>query len=50
MMGSTREFEETYTMTVEERQEMRKRENNQSRPARYFDGVRLSDEETANIT
>ena len=26
-------LEETYTMTVEERQEMRKRENNQSRPA-----------------
>ena len=43
-------LEETYKMTVEERQEMRKRENNQSRPARYFDGVRLSDEETANIT
>ena len=30
-------LEETYTMTVEERQEMRKRGNNQSRPARYFD-------------
>ena len=43
-------LEEAYTMTVEERQEMRKRENDQSRPARYFDGVRLIDEETANIT
>ena len=46
-MGSTRR---TYTTTVEERQNLKKRENNQSRPARYFDGVRLSDEETANIT
>ena len=41
---------ETYTMTVEERQMMKKGENNQSRPARHFDGVRLSNEETANIT
>ena len=37
--------EQTCTMTGEERQEMRKRDDNQSRPARYFDGVRLSDEE-----
>ena len=49
-IGSWALLEEAYTMTVEERQEMRKRENDQSRPARYFDGVRLSDEETANIT
>ena len=48
--GSWALLEEAYTMTVEERQEMRKRDNDQSRPARYFDGVRLSDEETANIT
>ena len=27
-------LEETYTMTVEERQKMKNRENNQSRPAR----------------
>ena len=41
-------------MTSEERQEnnarMRMRRNNQSRPARYINGVRLSDEEVANIT
>ena len=43
-------LEEAYIMTVEERKGMKKKENNQSRPARYFDGVRLSDEETANIT
>ena len=46
--GSWALLEEACTMTVEER--MRKRENDQSLPARYFDGVRLSDEETANIT
>ena len=47
-------FEEKYTMTSEERQEnnarMRMRRNSQSRPARYVNGVRLSDEEVANIT
>ena len=49
-IGSWALLEEVYTMTVEERQEMRKKEHDQRRPARYFDGVRLSDEETANIT
>ena len=43
-----------YTMTSEERQEnnarLRMRRNNQSRPARYVNRVRLSDEEVANIT
>ena len=47
-------LEEKYTMTSEERQEnnagMRMRRNSQSRPARYVNGVRLSDEEVANIT
>ena len=43
-------LEETYTMTVEERHKMKKRENNQRRPARYFDRVRLNDEETVKIT
>ena len=46
-MGFTRR---KYTMISEERQEhnarMRRRRNNQSRPARYVNGVRLSD----NIT
>ena len=46
--------EENYTMTSKERQEnnarMRMRGNSQSRPARYVNGVRLSDEEVANIT
>ena len=41
-------------MTSEERHEnnarMRMRRNNQSRPARYVNGVRLSDEEVANST
>ena len=39
-------------MTSEERQEnkTRKRRNAQNRPARYVNGVRLSDEEVANIT
>ena len=41
-------------MTSEERQEniarTRMGRNNQSRPARYVNGVRLSDEEVANIT
>ena len=43
-----------YTNTSEERQEnnarLRMRRNNQSRPARYVNRVRLSDEEVANIT
>ena len=47
-------LEENFTMTSEERQEnnarTRRRRNNQSRPARYVNGVRLSDEEEANIT
>ena len=47
-------LEEKYTMTSEERQEnnarTRMRRNNQSRPARYVNGVRLSDEEVASIT
>ena len=47
-------LEDRYTMTSEERQEnsarTRRRRNNQSRPARYVNGVRLSDEEVANIT
>ena len=47
-------LEEKYTVTSEERQEnnarTRMRRNNQSRPARYVNGVRLSDEEVANIT
>ena len=47
-------LEEKYTMTSEERQEhnarTRIRRNSQSRPARYVNGVRLSDEEVANIT
>ena len=39
-------------MTSEERHEnnARRRRNNQSRPARYVNGVRLSDEEVANIS
>ena len=45
-------LEETYTLTSEERQEnnARMRRNSQSRPARYVNGVRLSDEEVASIT
>ena len=40
------------TMTAEERRENNARmgRNVQSRPARYVNGVRLSDEEVANIT
>ena len=45
-------LEDKYTMTAEERHEnnARMRRNTQSRPARYVNGVRLSDEEMANIT
>ena len=47
-------LEEKSTVTSEERQEdnarTRRRRNDQSRPARYVNGVRLSDEEVANIT
>ena len=43
-------LEETYTMTVVRTTEVKKRQNNQSRPAIYFGGVRPSDEEKANIT
>ena len=47
-------LEEKFTMTSEERHEnnarLRMRRNNQSRPARYVNRVRLSDEEVANIT
>ena len=44
-------LEEKYTMTAEERYESnaRARRNTQSRPARYVNGVRLSDDEVANI-
>ena len=45
-------LEEKYTMTLEEPHDnnARMRGNSQSRPARYVNGVRLSDEEVANIT
>ena len=45
-------FKNEYTMIAEERSEnnARHRRNCQSRPARYVDGVRLSDDEVANIT
>ena len=47
-------FLEENTLTPEERQEKnartRMRGNNQGRPARYVNGVGLSDEEVANIT
>ena len=45
-------LEENYTMTSEERHEnnTRMRRNSHNRPARYVNGVRLSDEEVANIT
>ena len=45
-------FENDYTMTEEERSEnnARHRRNSQSRPARYVNGVRLSDDEVASIT
>ena len=45
-------LENKFTMTAEERHEsnVRIRRNTQSRPARYVNGVRLSDEEVANIT
>ena len=44
--------ENDYTQTAEERSEnnARHRRNPQSRPARYFNGVRLSGDEVANIT
>ena len=43
---------EKYTMTAEERHEnnARMRRNAQSRPARYGNGVRMNDDEVANIT
>ena len=45
-------LEDKYTMTAEERHEnnARIRRNTQSRPARCVNGVRLLDEEVANIT
>ena len=45
-------LEKDYTMTAEERSEnnARQRRNHQIRPARYVNGVRLSDHEVANIT
>ena len=45
-------FEKDYTMTAEETSEnnARHRRNRQSRPARYVNGVRLSDDEVADIT
>ena len=45
-------LEDRYTMTAEERHvnNARMRRNNQGRPARDVNGVRLSDEEVANIT
>ena len=45
-------LENDYTMTAEERSESnaRHRRNTQSRPARYVNGVRLSDDEVANIS
>ena len=47
-------LEENYTLISEVRQEnnatTRRRRNNQSRPARYVNGVRLSDEQVAKIT
>ena len=45
-------LEDKYTMTAEERHEnnARMKRNTQSRPAKYVSGVRLSDEEEANIT
>ena len=44
-------LEKYYTMTAEERSEnnARHRRNHQSRPARYVNGVRLSEDEVANI-
>ena len=45
-------LENKFAMTAEERHEgnVRIRRNTPSRPARYVNGVRLSDEEVANIT
>ena len=45
-------LEENYTMTSEERHENNARtgRNSHNRPARYVNGVRLSEEEVANIT
>ena len=46
-------LENDYTKTAEERSEnnaRHKKRNPQSRPARYVNGVRLSDDEVANIT
>ena len=52
--GRWTSLEEKYTMTSEERQEnnarMRIRRNSHNRPARYVNGVRLSDEQVANNT
>ena len=45
-------LEENFTMTSEERHEnnTRMRRNSHNIPARYVNGVKLSDEEVANIT
>ena len=45
-------LEENCTMTSEERHEnnARTRRNSHNRPARYVNGVRVSEEEVANIT
>ena len=45
-------FEKDYTMTAKETSEnnARHRRNHQSGPARYVNGVRLSDDEVADIT
>ena len=45
-------LEENYTMTSEERHQNngRTRRNSHNRPARYVNGVRLSEEEVADIT
>ena len=45
-------LEKDYTVTAKERSEnnWRHRRNHQSRPARYVNGVRLSEDEVANIT
>ena len=44
-------LEENYTMTSEERHEnnARMRRNAQNRPARYVNGVRMNEDEVANI-
>ena len=50
--GKWAQLEENYTMTSEERHEnnARTRRNSQNRPARYVNGVRLSEAEVAKIT